>query len=121
MILDLLGRPYRLGADGTDPDGAIDCIHLVYKVREELGLPSPPLQPAWYSANKTTVLRVLLMWGTRVPSPVYDGTVALLPDNSWVFGVVWTQGVLAIHSLTKRVTWTPLDAVRQAHYFWQKA
>lgn len=118
--LDLLGRPYELGADGTGADGAIDCIHLVYHVRQHLELDSPPFDEAWYSASKTTVLRALLGWGVRVQSPTYDGTVALVPQNSWAFGVTWMQGVMTIHSISRRVVWTPTAALQSAHYFWQK-
>ena len=118
--LDLLGRPYRLGADGTGEDGAIDCIHLVYYVRSYLNLSSPPFDAAWYSASKTAVLRALLTWGVRVHTPTYDGTVALVPQNSWAFGVTWMQGVLTIHNISQRVVWSQITALQSAHYFWQK-
>ena len=48
-MIDLIGRPYRLGADGTGADGAIDCIHLVYVVLERLNIPTPDFKDDWYN------------------------------------------------------------------------
>ena len=50
-MYDLIGRPYRLGANGTDPDGALDCIHLAYITLGRLAIPTPPFQSAWYTSN----------------------------------------------------------------------
>ena len=104
--LDLIGLPYKLGADGSD--GAIDCIHLVYAVEQRLGIPTPVFRPDWYTLPRRSVLRDLYAWGNRVQDGGYDGDVVLLPQNSWAFGVAWQQGILLISPLSERVVWCPL-------------
>ena len=69
---DLIGMPYRLGADGSD--GHIDCIHLCYEVWERVGVKGPPFKQSWYEANKWEVCRDLLQWGLRVESLRMMGT-----------------------------------------------
>ena len=98
-MIDLIGRPYRLGADGTGPDGAIDCIHLVYVVLERMGIPTPEFQADWYNQSVRQYGRDLLKWGTRVDEPQYDGDVLLLDQGDPVFAVVWSKGCLYINKL----------------------
>jgi hypothetical protein len=106
-VIDLIGKPYRLGADGTDPDGALDCIHLVYTVLGRLGIATPEFDPSWYDNNKTKILRALLRWGDRVDQPQYDGDVLLLPQTTATFAVSWSQGCLYINQHLKAVAWSP--------------
>lgn len=107
-MLDLIGMPYELGADPSS--GKTDCIRLVYEVRNRMGLTSPPLDIAWYTDSKTTVLRALLTWGREVQDPLYDGDVALASQNDWAFGVVWQKGILRISELSKAVAWSPIGS-----------
>lgn len=118
-MYDLIGKPYRLGADGSDPDGALDCIHLVYVALERLDVPTPKFKPDWYTARRYTVLRDLLNWGNRVTQQGYDGDVALLPQDRWVFGAVWNQGMLHFGTLTETVTWSPLERLSAAAHFFR--
>ena len=106
-MIDLIGKPYRLGADGTDPDGALDCIHLVYTVLGRLGITTPEFDPSWYDGNKVQILRALLRWGDRVEQPQYDGDVLLLPQTAATFAVSWSQGCLYINQHLKAVAWSP--------------
>jgi hypothetical protein len=115
-MLDLIGLPYELGADPSS--GKTDCIRLVYEVRNRLGLSSPPLDLAWYSGSKISVLRALLTWGTEVQSPLYDGDVALASQNDWAFGVAWQSGILRISELSKAVAWFPIASLQgHCRYF----
>lgn len=115
-MLDLLGMPYELGAHPSS--GKTDCINLVYEVRTRLDLPCPPLRSEWYSGSQVMVLRALLTWGVRVQDPLYDGDVALAPQNSWAFGVVWQSGILRISKLSKAVAWSPIESnSTRCHYF----
>lgn len=110
--------PYRLGADGST--GEIDCIHLVYKVLDELDIETPNFDPQWYEASTKAVLRELLSWGDRVDRPTYDGEVILIPQDRWAFAAVWNQGILHISKLTNKVAWCPLHALSNVHCFRMK-
>ena len=101
-----LGLPFRLGADGTD--GAIDCIHLVYGVLADLGIPTPLFKDEWYNAPKRVIARDLLTWGSRVDVPRLDGDVLLLVQDN-AFAVVWNDGILHIGARSERVCWVPLE------------
>lgn len=101
-----LGLPFRLGADGSD--GAIDCIHLVYGVLSDLGIPTPPFKDEWYDASRRVIARDLLGWGSRVDAPRLDGDVLLLPQDN-AFAVVWNDGILHIGARSERVCWVPLE------------
>jgi len=109
-MYDLIGCPYRLGADGTGPDGAIDCIHLVYTALDRLGITTPAFDPCWYDAPPRQILKAIHDWGYRVQSSLYDGDVVLLPHKNYAFGTVWQDGILYITASLRAVTWHPLTA-----------
>lgn len=115
---DLVGKPYRLGADGSD--GAIDCIHLVYTVLGRLGIPTPEFQADWYTADIKTVLRDIHKWGRRVAQPQYDGDVLLLRQTGWGFAVVWQDGILYVNGELQKVAWSPLCAVQDCRSYRMK-
>lgn len=106
---DLIGRPYRYGADGTDPDGALDCIHLVFAALDRLGLPHPQCRNEWYDGKR--IGRDLLMWCRRVDVAAYDGDVLLLPQQNTAFAVYWEKGCLYINQHSKAVAWCPIGMV----------
>lgn len=114
-MIDLIGRPYRLGADGTDDE--IDCIHLVYTVLERLGIQTPPFDSHWYSASRTRIARDLLRWGRRIESPAYDGDVALLPQEAAAFAVTWQNGLFYINRDLGKVAWCPIGTALKCHCF----
>jgi hypothetical protein len=114
---DLIGRPYRLGANGTDEDGAIDCIHLVYAVLAELDIPTPAFNPDWYTASHRSVARDLLTWGTRIPQGSYDGDVLLLRQDQMAFAVAWSQGILYINNRLQKVAWSLPEIVGSCYAF----
>jgi len=113
--IDLIGRPYRLGADGTDRE--IDCIHLVYEVLQRLGIPAPEFDPSWYDGNRKQIVRALKAWGRRIDYPQYDGDVLLIPQQGWAFAVTWQAGILYINRHLEQVAWCPITAIRQCHCF----
>ena len=110
-MYDLIGRPYRLGADGSDPDRAIDCIHLVFEVLDRLAITRPQLDPAWYTASKRVVLKALSGACFRIERPQYDGDVVLLPHKNYAFGVTWQSGILYTAAIVERVNWVPFHAL----------
>lgn len=108
---DLIGRPYRLGADGTGDDGAIDCIHLVLQVHQNLGLPTAAVCCDWYAGKR--IGRDLLTWCRRIERAEYDGDVLLLTQASLAFAVFWKQGCLYINQISKTVAWCPIGMMPQ--------
>lgn len=119
-MIDLIGRPYRRGADGTGEDGAIDCINLVYEVEKRLGVPTPPFNPSWYEQCASQFGKDLLKWGDRVDRPEYDGDVLLLDGTGPIFAVVWNNGCLYINETLKAVTWCPLEGLSSNRCFRMK-
>ena len=116
-MIDLIGRPYRLGANGTGADGAIDCIHLVYVVQERLGIPMPLFKDEWYGQSIRQYGRDLLKWGSRIDEPGYDGDVLLLDQGDPVFAVVWSRGCLYINRHLKAVAWCPIGTLSSRYCF----
>lgn len=116
---DLIGRPYRLGADGTGFDGAIDCIHLVFDVHRRLGLSVPVTRQAWYQGRY--VARDMLTWWRRIDVAEYDGDVLLIPQPAVAFSVFWKQGCLYINQISETVAWCPIGAMPKARCFRSKS
>jgi len=112
---DLIGRPYRLGADGKSDH--IDCIHLVYEVLKRLGIATPPFDKSWYEGDKRQITRDLLGWGYRVDRPEYDGDILLLREDSWAFAVTWQTGILYINRHTEKVAWSPMSMLQACRCF----
>jgi hypothetical protein len=113
---DLIGRPYRIGANGSGAE--IDCIHLVYEVLRRLDIATPPLDPAWYEGGSgRTIARALLDWGKRVDKPSYDGDVLLIRQPGWAFAVTWQTGILYINRNLNKVAWSPSAMFHGHHCF----
>jgi hypothetical protein len=115
--VDLIGKPYRLGADGSDSDGAIDCIHMVYAALQDMGIPTPAFKASWYEATRRQIARDLLTWGRRIPKASYDGDILLLRQEHTIFAVAWSQGVLYINPVLEQVAWCRLEALLTYHAF----
>lgn len=115
--VDLIGRPYRLGADGADNDGAIDCIHMVYAALADMGIPTPVFKVSWYDASRRQIARDLLTWGRRIPNAVYDGDVLLLRQDRPVFAIAWSQGALYVNMALEKVAWCRTEVLPTYHAF----
>ena len=102
--VDLIGMPYELGAKG---DERIDCIHLVYLVQVELGIPTPEFLSEWYDSPRKSHLKALLEWGDRVHPPIQDGDVLFRRGSQPTFAVAWDSGILLISESLKQVHWVP--------------
>jgi hypothetical protein len=114
---DLIGRPYRLGADGTDADGAIDCIHMVYAAQKDMNVVMPTFKTSWYEASRREIARDLLAWGRRIPKASYDGDILLLQQDQMAFAVAWSQGILYINNHLQKVAWSLPKAVGNCYVF----
>ena len=118
---DLIGRPYRLGADGSGSDGAIDCIHLCYTAFDRLGINAPPFNHAWYDGDRRLILRELYGSFVRIHNDYTDGDLLLIPQNPWAFAVIWSQGVLYIEPVLEKVQWSSLRMFTKARYYRSKS
>lgn len=114
-MIDLIGRPYQFGADGSSD--AIDCIHLVYTVLARLSIATPEFDATWYTASPRRIARDLLCWGRRVNHPAYDGDVALLPQEAAAFAVTWQNGLFYINRDLGKVAWCPIGTLPRCHCF----
>lgn len=114
-VSDLIGRPYRYGADGSDPDGAVDCIHAVLLALDEMGIPRPQTKQSWYGASRMAIGRDLLYWGSRVDAARIDGDVVLLARDQNVFGVTWQGGLIHCSELRQEVAWCPIGMLQPAY------
>ena len=112
---DLVGRPYRLGADGSGKE--IDCIHLCYVALERMGIKAPAFKQSWYTDSKWSICRDLMSWGFRVKTAEYDGDILLLPQQSWAFAVTWQNGVLYIDRQSEKVAWSSVRLFQNYHCF----
>jgi hypothetical protein len=115
--VDLIGRPYRLGADGTGADGAIDCIHMVYVALDDMGIPTPAFNAGWYEAPRRQIARDLLTWGRRIPKGSYDGDILLLQQDQTAFAVAWSQGILYINNRLQKVAWSLPEVAGSCYAF----
>ena len=115
--VDLIGRPYRLGADGTGADGAIDCINMVYAAQNDMDVVMPPFKVSWYEASRRQIARDLLAWGRRIPKASYDGDILLLRQDQPAFAVAWSQGALYVNPITEKVAWCRIEALLTYHAF----
>lgn len=106
MCRDLLGRPYRLGADGTDKE--IDCIALTVTALERMGIENPGLRREWYGMTPRQVLRELKRYTVPIERPTYDGDIVVLSGAPPAFGVVWQRGILYINQALMKVDWKPV-------------
>jgi hypothetical protein len=120
-VIDLIGRPYRLGATGNDADAAIDCLHLVFAVHDRLGFWHPPTNPAWYGESKILIGRDILKTWQRIREPVYDGDVLLMAQPRVAFSVFWNHGCLYINQHLQAVAWCPLSMIQSSHCFRSKS
>jgi hypothetical protein len=118
-VIQLIGTPYKLGADGTD--NAIDCIHLVFTVLQQLAITTPPFDAAWYEASDRRILRALLTWGNRIHNPEYDGDVVLLREKTTAFAITWQNGLFYINKDLKAVAWCPIGILPTLYCFRTKS
>ena len=110
----LIGKPFRLGADGSD---GIDCIHLTYKVLAWLDIPTPTFNPNWYDQSVRQHYRDLIAWGKPVTAQPYNGDVVLLSGDNPAFAAIWETGILHINQRLNKVHWAPLSAFKKLRIF----
>ena len=113
--VELIGRPYKLGADGSQAE--IDCIHLVYKALAYMNIKAPKFKKSWYTDSKFSIHKELLSWGYKAEKAEYNGDVLLLPSDDWAFAVTWEKGILYINRVSMKSCWMPISQLKKYHCY----
>ena len=112
----LIGLPYRLGADPVR-HGAGDCLSLVRTVLANYGFTVPQGQRDWYRRLKkkdySVFFQELNRWG--VDSPPKLGAIALCKseDGSYGMAAFYEGGWISYRKTLggQLVIWSPLNAL----------
>lgn len=119
----LLGLPYRLGAD-PEKHGATDCVGLSRTVLATYGIDAPAPTRDWYRRLRRGDWSIfpeqLGVWGTRIPRPRLEGTVALCSAEKGYGLAVWALDGWLMYRVNQ-VAWCPTEALPAvAFYYPQK-
>ena len=112
---ELLGFPYRLGAD-PNKHGAADCLSLAREVVEYYGYSLPPVRRDWYRRIRRKDYSVfseeLNRWG--IESPPKLGAIALC-ESEYGLGLAtyYFEGWLSFQDRLGKsaVVWSPIGAL----------
>ena len=104
--VDLVGMPYRLGAD-PEKHGAADCLSLARHVVGHYGYTMPLPQRNWYRRLRRKDYSVfpeeLLLWGDIIEQPIIGSIVLCKTNDGYAMGSYWCGGCLVF--LGTQVTW----------------
>ena len=108
----LIGLPYRLGAD-PEKNGAVDCLHLAKTVLANYGIKTPEPTRDWYRRVRKKDFDIfkeeLEKWGNETKQ-FNIGTVALCKSNNgFGLAVYYEEGW--INCGESEVRWSPLDGL----------
>ena len=110
--VDLIGLPYRLGAD-PEKHGAADCLSLARHVVGHYGITLPPAQRSWYRRLRRKDYSVfeeqLSLWGYRIDAPKVGSLALCKTDDGFALGAYWYDGCLSF--LGETVNWRPVTAL----------
>jgi len=120
----LIGLPYRLGAD-PEKHGAGDCLSLCKTVLKSYGISSPDPKRSWYRRLKkkdySIFFEELNRWG--VDSPPKLGAIALCKsDDGYGMAAYYEEGWLNYQKTSggRVVSWSPLDALMVEGCYYQR-
>ena len=104
--VDLVGMPYRLGAD-PEKHGAADCLSLARHVVGHYGYTMPLPQRSWYRRLRRKDYSVfpdeLSLWGDIIDQPIIGSIVLCETNDGYAMGSFWCGGCLVF--LGTQVTW----------------
>ena len=117
--VNLLGLPYRLGAD-PEQHGAADCLSLSRHVVGEHGVTMPPAKRDWYRRLRRKDYSVfreeLNKWGYEIDKPRIGSIVLCKTDIGYALGAYWYGGCLVF--VNTEVSWQPVTNLQvEAFYF----
>ena len=120
----LIGLPYRLGADPVK-HGAGDCLSLVRTVVANYGFTVPKGERDWYrrlrKKDYSIFFEELNRWG--VESPPKLGTIGLCKsDNALYMAAFYEEGWLSYQKTLGKsvVKWLPLEALTLVGCYFQR-
>lgn len=109
---DLIGRPYRLGADFAI-HGSGDCLSLARTVLKHCGIDTPQPQRDWYRRIRRGDTQIfyeqLESWGQLIDEPRLGSVALCQADNGYGLAVWWDGGFL--HYRGMEVVWSPVNAL----------
>jgi hypothetical protein len=104
--VDLVGMPYRLGAD-PEKHGAADCLSLARHVVGHYGYTMPAPQRNWYRRLRRKDYSIfpeeLSTWGDIIEQPRLGSIVLCNTNDGYAMGGYWYDGCLVF--LGTQVTW----------------
>jgi hypothetical protein len=109
-----LKLPHVIGADPDDGHG-IDCLVMAHKVRAAAGLPTPHLDPAWFTMAADGQWERLEREWRRLMVPCEREPYAVLLHRQPAcmgIGVVIDDGVLIVHH-RRGAQWLPFDVAER--------
>ena len=120
----LIGLPYRLGAD-PEKHKAGDCLSLCRTVLKSYGISSPDPERSWYRRLKkkdySIFFEELNRWG--VDSPPKLGAIALCKsDDGYGMAAFYEEGWLNYQKTLggQVVIWSPLNALMVEGCYYQR-
>jgi len=121
---ELIGLPYRLGADPVKHKAG-DCLSLVRTVLANYGFTVPKGERSWYRKLKrkdySIFFEELNRWG--VESPPKLGTIGLCKsDDGYGMAAYYEDGWLSYRRTLEDqvVIWSPLEALSLAGCYFQR-
>ena len=120
----LIGLPYRLGAD-PEKHKAGDCLSLCRTVLRSYGISSPDPKRSWYrrlrKKDYSIFFEELNRWG--VDSPPKLGTIALCKsDDGYGMAAFYEEGWLSYQKTLESqvVIWLPLNVLTVEGCYYQR-
>jgi hypothetical protein len=116
--------PHQIGADPDDGIG-IDCLVMCAKVRKDVGLATPLLDPRWFDLAAEGRWPELEAEWNRMCEPCklepYAVVLHMQPGGMMGVGIVIDDGVLIVHH-RRGAQWLPIDVaarIMQPLNFWR--
>ena len=120
----LIGLPYRLGADPVK-HGAGDCLSLVRTVLATYGFTVPKGERDWYrrlrKKDYSIFFEELNRWGVKSPPKL--GTIALCKSDEGFGMATWYEAGWLSYQKTlggQVVIWLPLNALMVEGCYYQR-
>ena len=115
---NLLGLPYRLGAD-PEKHGAADCLTLARSVLAYQGIESPEPERSWYRrsirGDKAVFAEELERWGQQIEAPKLVTVALCQSDLGLGMATYFENGWIAFSQ--SEVVWSPIDALPVVAYY----